>query len=109
MQPNKLGVYVSVGIMNSRKVYKQEDREEYVYYHDWGDGRGENWMVGNNPGETNRGIESINLEARALDAQWCPEHVNKAKFPFKVFTARGNWVGDTRLVIGDSRFWSYIT
>merc|ERR1711915_139249 len=97
MQPRKLGVYTSVGIMNSRKVYKQKGRDEFVYYHDWGDGRGENWMMGSNPGKSNRGIESINLEGRALDAQWCPEDVNKSKFPFKAYTARGNWVADTRL------------
>ena len=97
MQPNKLGVYTKVGIMNSRKVYKQLERDEYVYYHDWGDGRGENWMIGDGPGKTNRGVESVNLEARALDAQWCPESVNESKFPFRVFTARGHWVADTRL------------
>ena len=90
-------------------------------------------MVGRKPGETERGIESLDLEARllshnfpfqyikatrqvffcvqlqhnieyrlyfvirALDAAWCPEALNKAGYPWKVFTARGAWVGDTML------------
>ena len=94
--------------------------------------QGANWMVGRKPGETERGIESLDLEARslshnfpfkyqgnktsifcvqlqhnieykiyfvirALDAAWCPEALNKAGYPWKVFTARGAWVGDTML------------
>ena len=35
---------------------------------------------------------------RALDAAWCPEALNKAGYPWKVYsTALGKWVGDTML------------
>jgi len=98
-QGQKLGLYKSVGWMNSRRVYRQEvDLDpHYLYYHSWRLGKGANWMVGRKPGETERGIESLDLEARALDAAWCPEALNKAGYPWKVFTARGAWVGDTML------------
>ena len=89
--------------MQNRKVYKQDGKEEYVYYHDWGHGLGENWMIGKTPGSSNRGVESVNLEARALDAQWCPESVNKSKFPWRVFNSRGQWMADTRLRVRHKR------
>ena len=44
----------------------------------------------------------IYVVIRALDAAWCPEALNKAGYPWKVFTARGAWVGDTML-----RWWGW--
>ena len=34
-------------------------------------------MVGAAPGKTDRGIESLNLESKAMDARWCPEALNR--------------------------------
>ena len=42
-------------------------------------------------------IKKKNID-RALDAAWCPEALNKAGYPWNVYsTALGKWVGDTML------------
>ena len=78
-QPLKLGLYRNVGVMNRRRVYQHEASQAWLYYYDWGSGHGANWMFGDAVGSEYRGIESTNLQARALDAQWCPEDVNVSK------------------------------
>merc|ERR1712012_489670 len=78
-QPSKLGVYSHAGVMNGRRVYQHQEGDGWLYYYDWGSGKGANWMVGDSPGSQHRGIESPNLQARALDGQWCPEDVNIAQ------------------------------
>ena len=78
-QPLKLGVYRQVGVMNQRRVYQHEASQAWLYYYDWGSGSGANWMFGDGVGSEYRGIESIDLEGRALEAQWCPEDVNVSK------------------------------
>ena len=110
----KLGVYSHVGAMNQRRVYQHQAGQAWLYYYDWGSGQGANWMFGDGAGSEDRGIESVNLQARALAAQWCPEDVNVSKvilclsphssqlnlslqFPWKVWTSRGRWDDDTRL------------
>ena len=78
-QPLRLGVYRHAGVMNRRRVYQHEASQAWLYYYDWGSGHGANWMFGDAVGSEYRGIESTNLQARALDAQWCPEDVNVSK------------------------------
>ena len=78
-QPGRLGVYSSVGVMNQRRVYQHQTGRAWLYYYDWGPGHGANWMFGDGAGSEDRGLESVNLQARALPAQWCPEDVNVSK------------------------------
>ena len=78
-QPLKLGVYRHVGVMNQRRVYQHQAAQAWLYFYDWGSGHGANWMFGDGVGSEDRGIESVNLQARALAAQWCPEDVNVSK------------------------------
>ena len=84
-QPGKLGVYSHVGAMNQRRVYQHEADQAWLYYYDWGSGSGANWMFGDGAGSQSRAIESVNLQARALPAQWCPEDVNISKVTFMMF------------------------
>ena len=111
-QADKMGLYTRVGAMNGRHVYRHVARHVYLYYYDW-DGRGTNWMLGPEAGGQSRGVQSINLQGRALAAQWCPEDMHQARviqctfiiiqrtncvqFPWEVYNSRGRWVGDTRL------------
>ena len=96
-QPLRLGVYRHAGVMNRRRVYQHQDGRSWLYYYDWGRGHGANWMVGDSPGGQSRGLESINLQGRALAGQWCPEDIHAARAPWKVLTSGGSWRGDTRL------------
>ena len=41
-QGDKLGWYKAVGVMNSKRVYRQEreaGEENFLYYHSWGSGQ----------------------------------------------------------------------
>ena len=77
-QADKMGLYTRVGAMNGRHVYRHVARHVYLYYYDW-DGRGANWMLGPEAGGQSRGVQSINLQGRALAAQWCPEDMHQAR------------------------------
>ena len=46
---------------HGRKVYKKhsdsdggKERDQFVYYHDWGPNSGSNWMIGVNPWTNSR-------------------------------------------------------
>ena len=78
-------------------MYKHESRLVWLYYYDWDNSQGSNWMFGDSPGSTSRGVESMNLRGRAVAGQWCPERIQDAGYPWQVFTRRGRWSGDTRL------------
>ena len=77
-QADKMGRYTRVGAMNGRHVYRHVARHVYLYYYDW-DGGGANWMLGPEAGGQSRGVQSINLQGRALAAQWCPEDIHQAR------------------------------
>ena len=77
-QADKMGLYRRVGAMNGRHVYRHVARHVYIYYYDW-DGRGTNWMLGPEAGGQSRGVQSVNLQGRALGAQWCPEDLHQAR------------------------------
>ena len=47
---------------NNRLVFSQLDGPNFLYYWDWGPNSGANWMVSDKYWETDRGIESYNLE-----------------------------------------------
>ena len=84
-QADKMGLYTQVGAMNGRHVYRHVERHVYLYYYDW-DGRGTNWMLGPEAGGQARGVQSLNLEGRALAAQWCPEDTHQAGVTRTVFS-----------------------
>ena len=88
-QADKMGLYTRVGAMNGRHVYRHVARHVYLYYYDW-DGRGTNWMLGPEAGGQSRGVQSINLQGRALAAQWCPEDMHQARVMYSplVFSFR---------------------
>ena len=61
-QHERLGTYSFVRYRHGRKVYKKRrddghdggdigggERDQFVYYHDWGPNSGSNWMIGVNP------------------------------------------------------------
>ena len=61
-QQERLGEYTFVRHRHGRKVYKKrkeggggvEERDQFVYYHDWGPNSGSNWMIGVNPQTNSR-------------------------------------------------------
>ena len=77
-QPDKMGIYTRTGSMNGRQVYRHVERHVYLYYYDW-DGQGTNWMMGPGVGSQFRGVQSVNLQGRALAGQWCPEDLRQAR------------------------------
>ena len=60
-QEERLGEYTYLRHRHGRKVYKKrkegggvEERDQFVYYHDWGPNSGSNWMIGVNPRTNSR-------------------------------------------------------
>ena len=56
------GRYRLNGTRNGRKMWKHENRQNYIYFWDWGVNSGAEWMVGHSPDSSVRGIRSTNLE-----------------------------------------------
>ena len=61
-QHERLGTYSFERFRHGRKVYKKREdggnlggeRDQFVYYHDWGPNSGSNWMIGENPWTNSR-------------------------------------------------------
>ena len=66
MQPERLGKFDYKGdTKHGRKIYKKSQdgqRDQFLYFWDWGPNNGGNWMVGLNPKYNAHGIESPNME-----------------------------------------------
>ena len=58
VQRERLGTYSFSRHRHGRKVYKKDgvfaEREQFLYYHDWGPNSGSNWMIGVNPWTNSR-------------------------------------------------------
>ena len=87
-QSHLLGVYSrdeEKTEQNNRQVFRQLDGPNFLYYWDWGPNSGANWMVSDKFWETNRGIESYNLETFPQQSI-CPEDLHLVG-PMKVWNS----------------------
>ena len=87
-QSHLLGVYSideEKTEQNNRAVLRQLDGPNFLYYWDWGPNSGANWMVSDKFWETNRGIESYNLETFPQQSI-CPEDLHLVG-PMKVWNS----------------------
>ena len=54
VQPERLGIFTSYGeTKHGRKVYQKQtpgQRDQFLYFWDWGPNNGGNWFVGLDPG-----------------------------------------------------------
>ena len=70
-QHERLGAYSFARYRHGRKVYKKrkdgdigEERDQFVYYQDWGPNSGSNWMIGVNSRTNSRSSRHTNLQFR---------------------------------------------
>ena len=98
-QSSLLGVYSweeRSSEQHNRHVFRQLDGPNFLYYHDWGPNAGANWMVSEKYWESNRGVESYNLET-FHQHNICAEDVHRVG-PMKVWnTADRAWQTDWSL------------
>ncbi len=90
MQPERLGRFTYHGeTKNGRKIYQRSvsgQRDQFLYFWDWGPNNGANWMVGLDPKYNARGIESAGLEDSIYDSI-CATRAQHTG-PFKVQTTQ---------------------
>ena len=81
MASDRMGVYVSVSdTHNHRLTYKHVDRDQYIYYYDWGPNSGTNWMMGDTIGSNYRFMETENAETFNSSSTECLVSDNRLKW-----------------------------
>ena len=75
---------------HGRKVYRKDginQRDQFLYFWDWGPNNGGNWFVGLDPTFKPRGIESPDLEQVMYENSICATQAQLVA-PFKVNKGR---------------------
>lgn len=96
VQPERLGQYTYHGkTKNGRKIYQKEEsgqRDQFLYFWDWGANNGANWMVGLDTRYNTHGIESANMENATYDGICATNAQFSGPFRVCISTAFKIWV-----------------